>query len=61
MEQLIKTWSEIGEENKLLFKKSLVLGIFLYILLLAIHDLLPYALLGGCVYILFKWLNQKNK
>ncbi len=61
MEQLIKTWGELGDENKLFFKKSLVLGIFVYILLLAIHDLLPYALFVGCAYILLKWLNQKNK
>ncbi len=58
MEQLIKTWDALGDENKVLFKKSLAIGVLVYILLLAIHDLLPYALLGGCIYLFYKWLNK---
>ncbi|KGG12148.1 MULTISPECIES: hypothetical protein [Prochlorococcus] len=60
MELLVKAFERLGEENKLLLKKALFAGVILYVLLLAIHDLLPYALAaGGCFY-LYRWLSKNN-
>ncbi|ABX09136.1 hypothetical protein [Prochlorococcus marinus] len=60
MESLLKTWNGLSEENQLLLKKSLVWGLLFYILLLALHDLLPYALTGVAVFYLYRWVLKKN-
>ncbi len=61
MEQLLKTWSSLSDENQLLLKKSLAAGVMVYILLLAVHDLLPYALVCLAVFFLYKSISNKNE
>ncbi len=58
MEQLLKTWNDLGDENQLLLKRGLFFGVLLYIVLLAIHDLLPYALVGAAALFLYKRINK---
>ena len=54
MNSLIKTWDSLGEANQLLLKKGILAGIALYVILLAIHDLMPYAILAGIAFYLYK-------
>ena len=60
MEQLLKTWSTLSDDNQLLIKKGIAAGFALYILLLAIHDLLPYALVSCGVFFLYNKINKSE-
>ena len=55
MEQLGKSWESLSKENQHLLKKGVAVGIVVYILLLIIHDLLPYALTAIGLYFLYQW------
>ncbi len=60
MDQFLRTFETLSDENKVLLKKSLAAGVLLYIVLLAIHDLLPYALVGIGALLLFKWSKSER-
>ena len=59
MEHLLKGWEKLGDENQRLFRKGVLAGLFLYIALLVVHDLLPYVLvmLGGLG--AYKWITNR--
>ncbi len=59
MEQILRSWGTLSDNNKILLKKALAAGVFLYIVLLAIHDLLPYFLLIIGTLFLYKWTKKK--
>ncbi len=58
MDSLVKKWEALSESNQLLFKKSLIAGVGLYVILLAIHDLMPYAIIGASGFYLYKLIKQ---
>ncbi len=60
MERFLKTLENLSEENRLLLKKSLAAGVVLYILLLAIHDLLPYALVFTGAWLGYRALSEEG-
>ena len=59
MEEIEKRWDSIGQDNQLLIKKGIVAGIALYVVLLVVHDLLPYALITIGAYLLYKWITKQ--
>ena len=59
MEEIEKRWDSIGQDNQLLIKKGIVAGIALYVVLLVVHDLLPYALIMIGTYFLYKWIAKQ--
>ena len=60
MESLVKTWESLSEEKQLLLKKCCLAGLALYILLLAVHDLMPYALVLLMTFYLYKFVSKKE-
>lgn len=60
MDVLLKTWGNLSKENQLLLKKTLLGGFILYVILLALHDLMPYVLIGFGTYYLYHLVNKNH-
>ncbi len=60
MEEITKQWENIGKDNQLLIKKGIVAGLLLYVALLAVHDLLPYALGFVSIYFVYRWIQKQT-